>query len=192
LNVQEKLLGKLSPERPLSLPRHFFADLAREEYKQLAHASALAERLVERGVGFVTIHHCERQGWDMHGDLPEDLRILGGHLDVALTQLILGTREKGYIVVCTSEFGRTMRIYPARSGGGGSDHLPVHFLIGAGGKFKRGTVWGDYYHMVNREHHWDGVIRRNPVRNEDLAPTIIRAAGGKVDPMNRGVDAVLA
>lgn len=149
-----------------------FGDTDPASPNPLAHAAALARRMVKAGAGFVTIHHCEKQGWDMHANLYTDMPVLSGHLDDALAPLIEHAEDDGYVVVCTSEFGRTFKINGASKGG--RDHEELHFMIGAGGKFKKGEAYGSYTTK--------GKLI-NPVANTAVWPTISEAAGISV-PQN--------
>ncbi|TSC79546.1 MAG: hypothetical protein G01um101425_477 [Candidatus Peregrinibacteria bacterium Gr01-1014_25] len=137
----------------------------------LAYAAATAHFMVTKGgAGVVTIHHCERDGWDMHSNLEQEMQILGGHLNHALAELMRRARTDGYAVVCMSEMGRTPKLNDNAS----RDHDPVHFVLGCGGKFAEGTVIGDY---CKRGH-----ICKDKVLNSEVFPTIATAVGLEVDP----------
>jgi len=101
----------------------------------------LASRLVESGVGFVTIN---LGGWDTHQDNFGKLKgKLLPTLDEGLSALLTGLRMKGLLestAVCmTGEFGRTPKI----NGNAGRDHYPrAMFMLLAGGAVRGGQVLG--------------------------------------------------
>jgi uncharacterized protein (DUF1501 family) len=105
----------------------------------------LATRLVEAGVGFVTL---STGGWDTHKDnfirLKDNLL---PPLDEGLAALFTGLAEKGLlestVVYITGEFGRTPKINK-RSPTGGRDHYPrCMFMLMAGGGIQGGRVLGE-------------------------------------------------
>lgn len=100
----------------------------------------LARRLVEAGVGFVTVG-CG--GWDDHGEgLTKNLPRRAPIFDAAVAALIEDLHDRGLdkkvAVLVWGEFGRTPRINK-----GGRDHWPnsMSVLI-AGGSLKMGHVIG--------------------------------------------------
>lgn len=104
----------------------------------------LATRLIESGVGFVTM---TLGGWDTHRDNFPKLRDnLLPTLDTGLSALFTGLEEKGLLdstaVFVTGEFGRTPKINE-RSEPGGRDHYPrCMFMLMAGGQIRGGQVVG--------------------------------------------------
>src|SRR6202030_2148390 len=101
----------------------------------------LARRLCESGVGFVTIHH---GGWDMHGNIAQELRRLVPPLDRAVAAFLEDTHSRGsnedILLVITGEFGRTPRI----NGSAGRDHwAPLTPLALAGGGLRMGQLVGE-------------------------------------------------
>jgi hypothetical protein len=111
----------------------------------LGRQMLLARRLVESGVGFVTVSDC---GWDMHsnGNSPKGLngmKWLGPQLDHAVAAFIedceaRGLRDKVLLVV-TGEMGRTPRI----NNNGGRDHYgELTPLLVYGGGLQMGHVVG--------------------------------------------------
>lgn len=105
----------------------------------------LARRLVESGVGFVTVSDC---GWDMHsnGNSPKGLggmRWLGPQVDHAVAAFIEDCEARGLqdkvLLVVTGEMGRTPRI----NNNGGRDHYgELTPLLVYGGGLKMGKVVG--------------------------------------------------
>ncbi len=105
----------------------------------------LAIRLVEAGVGFVTL---SLGGWDTHQDNFTRLREnLLPKLDVGLAALFNGLEQRGLLdstaVYVTGEFGRTPKIND-RAAEGGRDHYPrCMFMLMAGGGVRGGQVVGE-------------------------------------------------
>lgn len=101
----------------------------------------LARRLVEAGVGFVSLSMGD---WDTHADNFNRMRRrLGPMLDQALTALVEDLHQRGMdkdvVVVVWGEFGRTPRI----NKDAGRDHwLPVMSALVTGGGLKTGQVIG--------------------------------------------------
>src|SRR5262249_49882769 len=86
----------------------------------------LARRLIEAGVGFVTV---QSAGWDMHADgnnpnMEDGMAMLGQPLDKALSAFVNDLHERGLLektlVIVTGDFGRTPKI----NKNGGRDHWP--------------------------------------------------------------------
>jgi hypothetical protein len=99
-----------------------------------------ARRLVEAGVGCVTLHI---GGWDTHGDNFNQLRKQLPQVDRGVASLIQDLHERGMendvVTVMWGEFGRTPRI----NGGAGRDHWgPVMSALVAGGGLKMGQMVG--------------------------------------------------
>ena len=105
----------------------------------------LAIRLVEAGVGFVSL---QLGGWDTHTDNFTRLREnLLPKLDNGLAALFNGLSQRGLLdetaVYVTGEFGRTPKIN-TRSAEGGRDHYPrCMFMLMAGGGVRGGQVVGE-------------------------------------------------
>jgi hypothetical protein len=105
----------------------------------------LALRLVESGVGFVSV---QMGGWDTHLDNFTKLSTsLLPTLDEGLSALLVGLQQRGLLertaVLVTGEFGRTPQIND-RSVEGGRDHYPrCMFMLMAGGGIRGGQVIGE-------------------------------------------------
>ncbi len=105
----------------------------------------LALRLVESGVGFVTV---QLGGWDTHTDNFTKLKDTQlPKLDAGLSGLFAGLELRGLLdstaVLVTGEFGRTPKIND-RSAEGGRDHYPrCMFMLMAGGGVRGGQVIGE-------------------------------------------------
>lgn len=106
----------------------------------------LARRLVEAGVGFVTVSDC---GWDMHSNSNspknlEGIKPLGGQVDHAVSAFLEDVHERGLsdkiLLVVTGEMGRS----PRRNRDGGRDHYGnLTPLLFAGGGLRVGQVIGE-------------------------------------------------
>ena len=137
----------------------------------------LARRLVERGVGFVTVH--DRGGgplgWDTHAQNFSSLRErLAPPVDQAVAALVTDLNERGLLentlVVVMGEFGRTPKI----NGNAGRDHHGrANCVLMAGGGLNGGQVLG------RTDANGDSPIER-PITPADLAATIYTLLG--LDP----------
>jgi hypothetical protein len=154
----------------------------------------LARRLVEAGVGFVTVNgwtgappgHPAGGGppassWDMHGsemgmgnafcDGPYGLGWCSPCLDQGLSALLTDLRDRGLLertlVVVMGEFGRTPKINPA----GGRDHHPgVWTMIIGGGPIKGGRIVGESDELGYSP-------KTRPVTPAEVAATIYQGLG---------------
>ncbi len=133
----------------------------------------LARRLVERDVRFVQLYH---QGWDQHGNLPKDIRIMARSVDQASAALVLDLKQRGLLedtlVVWGGEFGRTNYSQGKLTKDDyGRDHHPRCFTIWmAGGGVKRGLVYGE-----TDEFGYN--IARDPVHVHDFQATVLHLLG---------------
>jgi hypothetical protein len=153
----------------------------------------LARRLVEAGVGFVTVNGWtgkapgEKLGgppsssWDMHGSNMGMGNAFGNGsygmgyclpcLDEALSALLTDLDERGLLestlVVAMGEFGRTPNIIKGENPG--RQHWPqCYSAILAGGGIRGGAVYGESDKIA-------AAVKDNPVRPQDLAATIYHA-----------------
>jgi hypothetical protein len=160
----------------------------------------LARRLVESGVGFVTVNGwtgiapSEKLGgppsssWDMHGSNMGMGNAFGTgsfgmgwclpRLDEALSALLVDLDERGLLestlVVCMGEFGRTPQIIKGEFPG--RQHWPTCYsamLAGAG--IRGGAVYGESDKI-------GAYVKDKPVRPQDLGATIFHALGVSLDP----------
>jgi len=155
----------------------------------------LARRLVESGVGFVTVNGWvgtapgEKLGgppsssWDMHGSNMGmgDAFGTGSYgmgfclprLDEALSALITDLKDRGLLdstlVVILGEFGRTPKIIPGANPG--RQHWPHCYpAMLAGGGIKGGMVYGESDKI-------GAYVKDKPVRPQDLSATIYHTLG---------------
>ncbi len=133
----------------------------------------LARKLAEKGVKFIQLYH---QGWDQHGNLPQDIQTMTKSVDQPSAALILDLKQRGLLddtlVIWGGEFGRG-----AYSQGKltrddyGRDHHPRSFTIFmAGAGVKKGFVLGqtdDFgYNVV-----------KDPVHVHDFQATVMHLLG---------------
>jgi hypothetical protein len=133
----------------------------------------LARRLAERDVRFIQLYH---QGWDQHGNLPKDIRIMARSVDQPSAALVRDLKQRGLLedtlVVWGGEFGRTNYSQGKLTKDDyGRDHHPRCFTIWmAGAGVRRGLVYGETddlgYNVV-----------RDPVHVHDLQATLLHLLG---------------
>lgn len=176
-------------------------DLSREDPKlrdaygrtTYGQGCLLARRLIEAGVGFVTVY-CARYingegdegGWDTHSKNFEQLKQkLLPVTDMAVPTLMADLRARGLLdetlVVWMGEFGRTPRIQNRKEfGPGGRDHWPqCYTALLAGAGVRGGAVYG-------ASDRLGAYPATDPVRPDDIAATLFWALG--IDPATEVVD----
>jgi hypothetical protein len=172
-SAQAKKAFDLSDEKPATRGRY--------GPRPLGQSCLLARRLVERGVGFVTV---DNPDWDTHASLV--LRLKEGYagakvgvgliptFDLAFAALVSDLSERGLLdetlVIAMGEFGRT----PKLNTSAGRDHWPrVFSVVLAGGGIKGGQVIGASDRIGESP-------AERPVTPTDLARTIYTLLG--IDP----------
>lgn len=157
----------------------------------------LARRLVESGVGFVTVNGWTgpspgqvgggppSSSWDMHGGEMGMGNAFGNGsygmgwclpvLDLGLSALISDLKDRGMLentlIVVSGEFGRTPRINQNKSGTPGRQHWPkCYSAILAGGGIRGGAVYGESDKI-------GAFVKDKPVRMQELSATIYHALG---------------
>jgi hypothetical protein len=154
----------------------------------------LARRLVEAGVGFVTVNGWTgpapgdkgtgppSSSWDMHGGEMGMGNAFGTgsygmgwclpRLDEALSALLIDLRERGLLertlVVVTGEFGRTPRINEVGPNPGRQHWPKCYSAILAGGGIRGGMVYGESDKI-------GAYVKDKPVPPQDLGATIYHA-----------------
>ena len=132
----------------------------------------LARKLSENGVRFVQLYH---QGWDQHGNLPNEMKGQAKDVDQASAALITDLKQRGLLdetlVIWGGEFGRTNYCQGKLTKDNyGRDHHPRCFTIWmAGGGVKPGIVYGETdefgYNIVKILYMY--TIFRQPVLTSD-------------------------
>ena len=115
----------------------------RDRYKG-AEDFLTARRLVEAGVGFVTLR---TGGWDTHSNNFVKLKQQLPILDRGIANLVQDLHDRGMqddvALVVWGEFGRTPKINSRSGNGGGRDHWPAAMsALVAGGGLKMGQAVG--------------------------------------------------
>jgi hypothetical protein len=154
----------------------------------------LARRLVEAGVGFVTVNGWTgsapgqtgggppASSWDMHGSEMGMGNAFGTGsygmgwclpcLDQGLSALIVDLRDRGLLertlLVVMGEFGRTPRINQPNVMPGRQHWPSCWSAILAGGGIRGGAVYGESDRIA-------GYVKDRPVRVQDLGATIYHA-----------------
>jgi len=190
-----ELTSGAEARRPFQLERE--SPTVRERYGMhpLGQNLLLARRLVESGVGFVTVNGwtgvspdggggAPSSSWDMHGGEMGMGSAFGGgsygmgwclpKLDQALSALLRDLKDRGLLestlVVCLGEFGRTP-VINATGTNPGRQHWPSCFsAILAGGGIRGGTVYGE------TDKH-AAYVKDRPVRPQDLGATVFHSLG---------------
>jgi hypothetical protein len=148
----------------------------------------LARRMAERDVRFIQIFH---RGWDMHGDLTNQLPRQAKDVDQACYGLITDLKQRGLLddtlVIWGGEFGRTVYCQgPLSKENYGRDHHPRCFTIWmAGGGVKPGVTYGktdDFsYNIIDDNgqplNPTPGEFTPGAVHVHDLNATILRLMG---------------
>jgi len=158
----------------------------RDRYGRHVHGQCLllARRLVEAGVGLVTVnwHDDGKFFWDTHGDNFNRLQHqLMPPADQGFAALLDDLDARGLLdetlVVWVGEFGRNPRINRLAAG---REHWP-HCYSGAlaGGGIAGGQVFG-------ASDRWAARPVRDPVSPDDLGATILHALG--IDPATELAD----
>ncbi len=163
----------------------------------------LARRLVEAGVGFVTVNGWTgpspnavlggppSSSWDMHGGEMGMGNAFGNgsygmgwclpRLDEAVSALLLDLEDRGMLkntlVVVTGEFGRTPNINQNGAAKPGRQHWPTCYSsILAGGGIRGGAVYGESDRI-------GAYVKDKPVRPQDLGATIYHSLGVPFETM---------
>ena len=133
----------------------------------------LARKLSENGVRFVQLYH---QGWDQHGNLPNEMRGQAKDVDQPSAALITDLKQRGLLdetlVIWGGEFGRTNYCQGKMTVDNyGRDHHPRCFSIWmAGGGIKPGMVYGE-----TDEFGYN--IAKNPVHVHNFQATALYLLG---------------
>jgi hypothetical protein len=193
--VREKgfeIMTKLEGRQAFELDREPASVRDRYGRHPLGQNLLLARRLVESGVGFVTVNGWTGQApgagngppsssWDMHGGHMGMGNAFGNgsygmgwclpRLDEALSALLADLDERGMLdntlVVAMGEFGRSPMINT--QGPPGRLHWPQCFsAILAGGGIRGGAVYGE-------SDRTGAYVKSDPVRPQDLGATVLHA-----------------
>jgi hypothetical protein len=194
-----ELASGSSVRAPFELDREHRSIRERYGMHPLGQNLLLARRLVEAGVGFVTVNGWTgpspneklsgppSSSWDMHGSNMGMGSAFGDgsygmgwclpRLDEALSALLVDLKERGLLertlVVVVGEFGRTPRIIPGEFPG--RQHWPSCYpAIVAGCGVRGGMVYG-------ASDKIGAYVKDRPVRPQDLGATIFHALGVPLD-----------
>ncbi|MBC8033195.1 MAG: DUF1501 domain-containing protein, partial [Chitinophagaceae bacterium] len=133
----------------------------------------LARKLAEKDVRFIQLYH---QGWDQHGNLPKDIKIMAKSVDQASAALVKDLKQRGLLddtlVIWGGEFGRTNYSQGKLTKESyGRDHHPRCYSIWmAGGGIKKGFTYGE-----TDEFSYN--VKKDPVHVHDLQATILHLLG---------------
>ncbi|MCK5105787.1 MAG: DUF1501 domain-containing protein, partial [Cyclobacteriaceae bacterium] len=127
----------------------------------------------ENGVRFIQLYH---QGWDQHGNLPNEMSQQAFDVDQASAALVLDLKQRGMLddtlVIWGGEFGRTNYCQGKfRPDNYGRDHHPRSFSIWmAGGGVKKGITHG-------QTDEFGYNIVKDPVHINDFHATLLHLMG---------------
>ncbi len=133
----------------------------------------LARKLAEKDVKFIQLYH---QGWDHHGNLPNDIKILAKSVDQSSAALIKDLKQRGMLdetlVIWGGEFGRTTYSQGKLTiDNFGRDHHPRCFTVWmAGAGVKKGFTFG-------QTDEFGYNIAKDPVHVHDFQATIMHLLG---------------
>lgn len=133
----------------------------------------LARKLAENGVRFVQLYH---QGWDQHGNLPNEMTGQAKDVDQASAALVQDLKQRGLLddtlIVWGGEFGRTNYCQGKLAVDKyGRDHHPRAFSAWlTGGGVKSGMVYGE-------TDDFGYNITQNPVHVHDFHATMLHLLG---------------
>ncbi len=133
----------------------------------------MARKLSESGVRFVQLYH---QGWDQHGNLPNEMKLQAEDVDRASAALVMDLKQRGLLdetlVIWGGEFGRTNYCQGNFTKDNyGRDHHPRAYSIWmAGGGVKPGIVYGE-----TDEFGYN--IVENPVHINDFHASVLHLMG---------------
>ncbi len=133
----------------------------------------LARRLAEKDVKFIQLYH---QGWDQHGNLPNDIQVMAKSVDQPSAALVMDLKQRGLLedtlVIWGGEFGRTNYSQGKLTKENyGRDHHPRCFTLWmAGAGVKRGISYGETCEFGYN-------IVKNPVHVHDFQATLMYLLG---------------
>ncbi|MEX0938249.1 MAG: DUF1501 domain-containing protein [Pirellulales bacterium] len=156
-------------------PKHVLDMYGEDVHKPGTFAAncLLARRLAERDVRFTQVFI---RGWDQHGNLPSDIRLMCKDVDQACAALVTDLKQRGMLedtlVVWGGEFGRTVYCQGGLSKTNyGRDHHPRCFSVWmAGGGIKPGITYG-------QTDEFSYNVVENPVHIHDLNATVLHCLG---------------
>ena len=133
----------------------------------------LARKLLENDVRFVQLYH---QGWDQHGNLPNEIKKIAKDVDQPSAALVMDLKQRGLLedtlVIWGGEFGRGCYSQGKLSKDNyGRDHHPRCYSIWmAGAGVKKGFTYGE-----TDEFGYN--IIKDPVNIHDFQATVMHLMG---------------
>ncbi len=131
----------------------------------IGDACALASSLAQSGAGVTVVYNEFGRGWDLHTEMNVGYDRIIPPTDKALSELVHDARRRGFVLLMTSEHGRT----PLINNAGGRDHFTTDYAVLAGGSVQEGFVFGDVAK--------DGNIRSDEIKGGRLMATVLQACG---------------
>tara|TARA_Y100000310_G_C20608042_1_gene776558 strand:+ start:289 stop:1416 length:1128 start_codon:yes stop_codon:yes gene_type:complete len=161
------LLGGDKLQRPFNEAER---KLDRYGDNEVGRSAALASSFAQSGAGISFVYNERGPGWDMHNKIKERSDELIIPTDIAVAELIKDAHREGFLLLVTSEHGRTPRI----NSSGGRDYHNVGYAVLAGPGVQMGVTYGD----IDSQ----GEIAEDPVKGNELMNSLYYAAGADVLP----------
>ena len=147
---------------------------------QIGRSAALASSFAQQGAGISFVYNEQGKGWDMHTSIKDRSDELIPPTDQAIAALIDDAHHHGFLLLVTSEHGRTPRI----NASGGRDHHNVGYAVLAGPGIAQGKTYGDIDSY--------GEITQDMVKGDALMNTLYDASGIDILPNAKKIRAVLS
>lgn len=156
-------------------PRHVLDMYGPDVYIPGTYAAncLLARKLAEQNVKFIQLYH---KGWDQHGNLPSDIRMMAKGTDQPTAALVKDLKQRGLLddtlVIWGGEFGRTSYSQgKITQTSYGRDHHPRCFTMWmAGAGVKKGFSYGETDELGYN-------VVESPVHVHDFQATLLHLMG---------------
>lgn len=147
-----------------------FVKAEKERYGNhpIGDACALASQFAQSGAGVTLVYNEFLEGWDLHSKIKEGYDTIIPPTDQALAELIIDSRRHGFVLLTTTEHGRTRNV----NSSAGRDHHNVSYAVLSGGGIRAG---------VHGKLKSNGEFSETPVTGKILMKTVLQACGLEQD-----------